>query len=102
MPRSLIGLDASLEQHLAKISDSDVVKLLYREHLVLKHSSKKRLAKEIEDKMPPEVLPHRMPIVAAPSANDSLAKLLVKYLCEAGWSARKFVLFFSTGGQINR
>lgn len=43
-------LSLSDNQFLDKLSDSDIAKLLYRDHLKVKHSTRKRLAGEIAEK----------------------------------------------------
>ena len=49
--RSLLGLSAEASEYVSTLGTGDVARLVYRDHVRLKHASRKRLASELESKV---------------------------------------------------
>lgn len=73
------------------MDSSRVIKLLYRDHLLMKHSSRKRLVTEIQTKMPPDQKKARISILDGDSSvgvddkKDPMTNIFVKYLMKELW-----------------
>lgn len=94
--RSLLGLDSAVSEYLSTLSISDLVKLVYRDHIPLKHSNRNRLALEIDelgvaDKQSGQQQQHQhdlnrpaLPANSNPTPEEVhlMSKLLVRYLME--------------------
>ena len=92
--RSLLRLHPAVEKHLSQMGPSQIVKLVYRDSLELKHSSKKRLHREIQQQVQdhPGAKRDRKSIldVGSTEIEDPMSKLLIKYLLQAwGMGASK-------------
>ena len=85
--RSLLGLDGAAERFLSGMSVAELTKLIYRDHIPMKHASRKRLSDEIstiENSRACE-RPLQRPALEEASADtgtDLLSQLLVKYLMQ--------------------
>lgn len=87
--RSLIGLSPDACSYIESLELGDVAKVLYRDHVRIKHVSRKRLASEMDEKTQHEhsvlkdaaiqsgVLPD------AKELEDTVSKMLSKYLLQA-------------------
>lgn len=84
-PRHLMGMkpSQSLKDALAGFGDGDIAKLVYRDHIKLKHASRKRLADEIEAQ--PPIVSLRGNRVDQDQTSEPLSKALVAHLLEAHW-----------------
>ena len=90
--RSLLGLHPVVERHLAasNLGPGEWIKLVYRENLQLKHSTKKRLEEELRNKEPPaskrvrkSILNHtKTEMETNDTTSSSMTALLVKYLLQ--------------------
>ena len=95
LPRTLLALDVATTLPLSTLSSADVAKLVYRDHVKVKHADKTRLANEVKEKL--KVFGQESGMdqdaiddddddeddVCDAPGSDFLTKLLVKYLMEA-------------------
>jgi len=88
--RSLIGLRPAVSPYLAAFSLPDLVKLIYRDYIPLKHGDRKRLAEELETMKPTLFEPCKRAAIQNQEEGDIdcaeqnlLSRMLVKYLREA-------------------
>ena len=98
--RYLLGLHQAAWPYLKSLSDSDAAKLIYRDHINVKHASRKRLATEIEantkkraiawagnedgDDVADDAIADEDEKEESGDTLECLTKVLVKYLLEAG------------------
>lgn len=83
--RSLLGLDPAAAPLLSGMSVGELTKLVYRDHIPMKHASRKRLASEIqmlESNVQPQQRQRRA-LEAGNAGKDLLSQLLVQYLMQA-------------------
>lgn len=88
----LLNLHPAVEPLLERMKDPDVAKLVYKEHVFAKHSIRRRLMIEHEERTQAHGLelqqqPRRSILAGSgedDSSNDAMTRLLVKYLVEAG------------------
>jgi hypothetical protein len=86
MLRCLLGLHPRVKPYLERMTISDLARLVYRDHITVKHSAKKRLAQEVCDKTPAEQGGPQLSILGSdPCCEqvDALSKMLIQYLLEA-------------------
>ena len=76
--RNLLGLKPS--EQLNQLSSSDLAKLIYRDNIAVKHSSRKRLAEEVASKMPETTLAVQEKQSSKPGAGGPLTRALKDYL----------------------
>lgn len=84
-PRYLLDLHPQVMEYLTSLKNQEVVKLVYRDHVVIKHSSRKRLASEMQSnskKLQDMEVPHRAPAdaIGDQSNVNLLSKMLVRYM----------------------
>lgn len=95
MIRSLLGLHPAAEQYLSELDIPQIAKLIYRDHVSMKHANRKRLASEMAEKSLHDE--HELQQEQQASGNhvgrlgdqqatetteNLMSKLLVKYLME--------------------
>ncbi len=87
--RSLIGLHPSVGTHLDAFAIVDLIKLVYRDYIPLKHGDRKRLSAELEEKTPALLGACKRPAIQHPDAGQDernlLSSMLVQYLREVTW-----------------
>lgn len=92
--RALLGLHNQACEYIDTLPAHEILKLVYRDHIVLKHASRKRLASEMADTTK-ELEAHDCrdggPVLAALGNHgetlsaDILSKMLVRYLLLVLW-----------------
>lgn len=86
LSRSLLGLDRSVEESLVHMTVAELVKLVYRDHIPLKHANRKRLAAELDDKTDKLPAPAQRMAINAGDEQDHdtklLSSMLIRYLMQ--------------------
>ena len=89
--RTLIGLHPNALEYLSTLGHGELARIIYRDHVQIKHGSRKRLATEVESKMRVaeqtcSVDPDALLLVdKAADAPDLMSKMLIAYLREVTW-----------------
>ena len=90
LARSLLQLHPLVQNCLESMSVGDLARLVYRDHITVKHASRKRLHEEVDEKMKDldafqqKLNPEYLSVLGPGERKvDPLSKLLVEYLLEA-------------------
>ncbi len=90
LSRCLLQLHPLVENCLESMSVGDLARLVYRDHITVKHASRKRLHEEVDEKMKhldacqQKLNPEYLSVLGPGERKvDPLSKLLVEYLLEA-------------------
>ena len=89
-PRTLLGLHPAAGEYLSTLDVPELLKLVYRDHIVLKHAGRKRLASEMESKLKEIERPQSSNQALASATDEAkrihvLSKALVRYLTTVSW-----------------
>ena len=89
-PRTLLGLHPAAEEYLSTLDVPELLKLVYRDHIVLKHAGRKRLASEMESKLKEIERPQSSNQALALATDEAkrihvVSKALVRYLTTVSW-----------------
>lgn len=104
--RSLLGLDPAAMSYLSTLQVTDLIKLVYRDHIQLKHGSRKRLAAEVsrntkrlQDSQKNPNQREDEAVEDMESTVDPMSKMLVKYMMVVTRPSAKclHVLFWCSG-----
>lgn len=87
--RFLLGLHSSAWPYMQSLSEAQAAKLVYRDHINMKHADRKRLATEIETKsqqleLQPKIAVGGLQLEDGGDSKDAdcMTKMLLKYLVE--------------------
>lgn len=91
MARSLLQLHPFVQNCLESMTVGDLARLVYRDHITVKHASRTRLHQEVDEKMKDidnacqqKLTPEDLSVLGPGQRKvDPLSKLLVEYLLEA-------------------
>ena len=86
----MLGLNSLVRPLLLAMKDCDMARLIYRDHVTVKHASRKRLSDEVTSKLERagQAVDQRRQLSILGSAEkfqtvDPMSKMLIKYLLEA-------------------
>ena len=90
--RTLLGLHPAAWEYLSTLDAPELTKLVYRDHIILKHAGRKRLACEMETKLKGIERPQSSNQALASTTDEAeakrthvVSKALVRYLTTVSW-----------------